>query len=316
MAEAAKTIAILGHVRPDGDCVGACLAVYNYLKEEIPEREIQIYLEEPPVKFSYLKGFEMISQNAGTGKIYDLCICLDASDKERLGNFAPYLDHARHSLCVDHHVTNIGYCEKNEILADISSTCEHLCRFMEKDRISKAVAECLYTGILHDTNVFKNSNTSGRTMETAGMLMDKGINFNRIINESFYQKTYIQNQILGRALLESITLLDGKCIFSVIREKDIAFYGVTGSDFEGIVEQLQITAGVECAIFMYEVSNHYYKVSMRSGEKIDVAKIAAYFGGGGHVRAAGCSMGGSVHDVVNNLTLHIEQQLNAWEQEH
>ena len=78
---------------------------------------------------------------------------------------------------------------------------------------------------------------------------------------------------------------------------------------EGIVNQLRITKGVECAIFMYEVGNLEYKVSLRSCKYVDVSKVAAFFGGGGHVRAAGCTMSGSVHDVVNNLSGHIEKQL-------
>lgn len=313
MAKAARSIAILGHIRPDGDCVSSCLAVYNYFLEHYPETRIQVYLEKPPARFSYLKNIDKISQDAGTGTIYDLCVCLDASSKERLGEFAVYLESSRHSICIDHHVTNLGYCERNEIRPDASSTCEFLFGFLEEEEISKAVAECIYTGILHDTNIFKNSNTSGMTMAIAGKMMDKGVNFGRIIDDSFYRKTYVQNQILGRALLESITFMDGKCIFTAVKSRDMEFYGVDGSDLEGIVEQLRITEGVECAIFMYELESHVYKVSMRSNEYVDVAKVASYFGGGGHVRAAGCSIGGSVYDVINNLSLHIERQIYAHE---
>jgi len=111
---------------------------------------------------------------------------------------------------------------------------------------------------------------------------------------SFYKKTYVQNQILGRALLESVTFLDGKCIFGALRQKDMNFYGVTSADLDGIVDQLRVTEGVECAIFLYETENHVFKVSMRSNHLVDVSKVAAFFGGGGHVRAAGCTMSGSV----------------------
>ena len=85
--------------------------------------------------------------------------------------------------------------------ADASATCELLYDFLDEEKISKEVAECIYTGILHDTNVFKNSNTTERTMQVAGAMMAKGINFSRIIDESFYKKTYVQNQIMGRAVL-------------------------------------------------------------------------------------------------------------------
>ena len=89
------------------------------------------------------------------------------------------------------------------------------------------------------------------------------------------------------------------------------FYGVTSKDMEGIVVQLRVTEGVECAIFMYETAFQEFRVSMRSNHIVDVSKIAAYFGGGGHIRAAGCTMSGRIHDVINNLSLHIEKQLQA-----
>lgn len=309
MAENADTIAILGHVRPDGDCVGSCLAVCNYLLEQYPEKTVQVYLEKPADKFSYLKYFDTISQDARTGIVYDLCICLDSGDKGRLGDFAVYLDQAEHSICLDHHVTNTGYGQENVVLAEASSTCEVVFGFLEEEKISREVAECLYTGIVHDTNVFKNSNTSAYTMEVAGKMMDKGIDFGRIIDETFFRKTYVQNQILGRALLESISFMDGKCIFAAVRQKDMDFYGADSSDLDGIVDQLRVTDGVECAIFLHETDPHIYKVSMRSNRLVDVSQVAAYFGGGGHVRAAGCTISGSVHDVINNLSIHIAEQL-------
>ena len=312
MVEAAGTIAIAGHVRPDGDCVGSCLAVCNYITEQYPEKTVDVYLETPPAKFSYLKQFERISSDSNTGKQYELCICLDSGDRERLGNNVVYLDTAKTSICLDHHITNKGYAAKNFVNANASATCEFLYDFLDEEKISKEVAECIYTGIIHDTNVFKNSNTTAKTMEVAGVMMEKGINFSQIIDGSFYKKTYVQNQIMGRAVLESVLFLDGKCIFSVVRKQDMDFYGVEASDLDGIVDQLRVTDGVEVAIFLHETENHVYKVSMRSNNFVNVSKVASFFGGGGHVRAAGCTMSGSVHDVINNLSALIEKQIKEY----
>ena len=308
MIETAETIAVLGHIHPDGDCVGSCLAVCNYIREQYPEKVVQVYLEKPPVKFNYLKYFDEICQDAHTGKTYDLCICLDSAALDRLGEFAAYLDSAQASICLDHHVTNSGYAQENFVL-EASSASEVVYGFLDLDKISKETAECIYTGILHDTNVFKNSNTTEHTMEVAGKMMSKGINFAKIIDESFYRKTYVQNQILGRALLESVVFLHGTCIFSVVRRRDMEFYGVESNDLDGIVDQMRITEGVEVAIFLYEIENHVFKVSMRSNNYVNVSKVAAYFGGGGHIRASGCTMNGSVHDVINNLSGQIEAQM-------
>ena len=98
-------------------------------------------------------------------------------------------------------------------------------------------------------------------------------------------------------------------IFAAVRKKILDFYQVGTKDLDGIVDQLRVTQGVECAILLYETASQEFKVSMRSNRVVDVSRIAAYFGGGGHVRAAGCSMTGSVHDVINNLSEHIEKQL-------
>lgn len=311
MIEAADTIAILGHIHPDGDCVGSCLAVYNYIREQYPEKTVQVYLEKPPVKFNYLNGFDEISQDTQSGKTYDLCICLDSAALDRLGEFVCYFNSAAATICLDHHITNAGYAQENFVL-EASSASEVVYGFLDLEKISTKTAECIYTGILHDTNVFKNSNTTEHTMEVAGKMMSKGINFAKIIDESFYRKTYVQNQILGRALLESVVFLHGACIFSVARRKDMEFYGVNSSDLDGIVDQLRITEGVEVAIFLYEIENHVFKVSMRSNNYINVSKVASYFGGGGHIRAAGCTMNGSVHDVINNLSGQIEAQMKEY----
>ena len=308
MIDQAGKIVILGHVNPDGDCVGSCLAVYNYIKEWDSSKAVTVRLERAPSKFSYLSGFDAIETEAGE-ETYDLCICLDSSDEERLGDFKSCFDRSAKTICIDHHITNRGYAQENVIDGHASSACEVVYGQLDESRISKHVAECIYTGIIHDTGVFKYSNTSRKTMEIAGRMMEKGIDFGTIIDGSFYKKTYMQSQILGRALLESITFLDGRCIFSVVRKKDMDFYGVEKSDLDGIVDQLRVIDGIECAIFLYETGIHQFKVSLRSNSIVDVSRIAAYFGGGGHVRAAGCTMSGSVHDVVNNLSAHTAEQL-------
>lgn len=306
----AASVVILGHVNPDGDCMGSCLAMYRYAKKRKPEADVRVCLKNFPEKFSYLEGYDMIQEEVGQ-EAFDLCICLDCSDKERLGEFVVYLETAKATVCVDHHVTNTGYAQENIVQAGASSTAEVLYGQLSQDQIDKEMAECLYTGIVHDTGVFRYSSTTARTMEIAGKLMETGIDFTKIIDDSFYRKTYLQSQILGRALMECIRFMDGRCIFTVVKSQDMEFYGVGPKDLDGIVDQLRTIDGVECAIFMYEIDNHMYKVSMRSNYVVDVSRIADYFGGGGHVRAAGCTMSGSIHDVVNNLSGHIEKQLLA-----
>ncbi len=304
-----KTVAISGHIRPDGDCVGACLGVWNYIQDNYPDIEARVYLEQVVPKFQFLRGADKVKTDCSEEQAYDLFISLDASDRERLGAAVRYLDTARYKICIDHHITNQGFADENWIVPEASSASELVWETMEEEKISKYTAEAIYMGIVHDTGVFQYSSTSQKTMQIAGSLMAKGIDFSRIVDETYYKKTYMQNQILGRALVESILLLDGRVIVGRIREKDLAFYGAGPADLDGIVSQLRVTDGVEVAVFLYETGNHEYKVSLRSNGETDVSAICSYFGGGGHVKAAGCTMHGTFYDVVNNLTLHIERQL-------
>ena len=143
--------------------------------------------------------------------------------------------------------------------------------------------------------------------------MAKGIDFTKIVKDSFYTKTYAQNQIMGRTVMESIMLLNQKVIVGSVRTKQMQCYGITPKDLDGIVNQLQNTQGVEVAIFLYEVGMDEFKVSLRSNGIVDVARVAQFFGGGGHRLAAGCTLCGTVHDVVNMLTGDIEEQLQEYE---
>lgn len=304
-----NTVAIAGHVRPDGDCVGSCMGLYLYLKENYPEIATDVYLELPGEQFSFLSCFEEIKTAYEPGKVYDLLITLDVSDKNRIGVALEGYETAKKRVCIDHHISNRGLGDVNEIRPNASSTCEVLYTLLEEEKVSKVVAEALYTGMVHDTGVFQYSCTSPETMRIAAKLMEKDIPFTKIVEESFYEKTYVQNQILGRCLMESILIMDGKCVIGVVKKKMMDFYHVEPKDLDGIVQQLRVIKGVEVAIFIYEVKPQEFKVSLRSKGKVNVNEVASYFGGGGHVLAAGCTFHGPVYDVMNNLLEIIEKQL-------
>lgn len=305
-----KSVGITGHIRPDGDCTGSVLALYNYIVENMPEIDVDLYLEQPGSEFYYLKNIDKI-KNTPEDKKYDAFFVLDCSSLDRIEPFISCFNNASKTVCIDHHVSNTGFTDLSKIEPQASSACEVLYGTMDADKISRNVAECIYTGIIHDTGVFKYSCTSKKTMEIAGEMMEKGIDYSDIIDNTFYKKTYVQNQILGRALLESVLFYDGKCIFTTVTMDEMEFYGVTGRELGGIVEQLRLTDGVEVAIFLYQTGEEEYKVSLRSKKKIDVAAIATQFGGGGHVRAAGYTAKGSVYQIINSIGELIEKQYNA-----
>lgn len=310
--KAAKKIAIAGHIRPDGDCIGSCTALYQYLmlcREELGNPQIDVYLEPFGQEFNILKGRDNIRHSFDYDDSYDLFISLDCSSLDRIGSAIPYFASAKKTICIDHHITNDNFADINHVEANASSTCEVLFNLMDEDRITKEIAESLYVGIVHDTGIFKHSSTSDNTMEIAAVLIRKGIDITKLIDETFIQKTYMQLQLLGRCLMESFRIFDGKVIISHVDRKTLEFYQASHGDLDGIIDQLRTAKGSEVAVFIYETGTSEHKVSLRSNNSIDVSKIAHFFGGGGHVRAAGCTMIGSVHDVINNLAPHIKEQL-------
>lgn len=312
MIGSAESIGIAGHLRPDGDCIGSCLSMYLYLRKCCKEKKVDVYLEYVPEKFLFIAGSGEVKKE-WDGTEYDLFMVLDSGDTERIGAGREGFLKAKNTLSIDHHISNNYFAGDNHVEPAASSTCEVLYRLFDPVQIDLEIAQALYVGIIHDTGVFKHSNTSGETLRIAAELVDKGVPFSRIIDESFYQKSYLQNQLMGRCMLESILLMHGACIFSVVTKRAMDFYGAGSKDLAGVVNQLIETEGVEIAIFLHETTNREYKVSLRSREKVDVSEIALFFGGGGHIRAAGCTMEGSVHDVINNLTAHVEEQLNSYQ---
>ena len=304
-----KTVGITGHIRPDGDCVGSTLGVYNYICDNMPQVDVDICLQPINDKFLFLRNSDKIKEKADGNKIYDLFIVCDCAAFDRFEDFRECFEKAGKTVVFDHHISGQEIGDMNMISPKLSSCSELIYEAMNPDKISKSTAECLYLGIIHDTGVFKYQGVTARTMQIAGKLMEKGIDFTNIIDNTFYMRTYRQSQVLGKALLESVQFCDGRCIFTVLTKRDMEFYCVTSKDLGGVVEQLRLNDTVEVAIFLYETEKNEYKVSMRSKNIVDVSKIAVFFGGGGHVRAAGCDMQGSMYDVINNLTAEIEKQL-------
>lgn len=306
----ASTIGISGHLRPDGDCIGSSMGLYLYLSKVCPGADIQVFLEKPADIFSCISRIDDIHTDFATDvKQFDVFIALDAA-KDRLGEAEILFDQAKKRINIDHHVSNSGCGDVNYLRPDASSTSELIYEVIDdKSQLDEEIAKALYIGMVHDTGVFQYSNTSPSTLRVAAELISFGFDFPDLIDKTFYEKTYVQNQILGRALLESILFMGGKCIVSMVDKKTMNFYQAKPHDLEGIVSQLRSTRGVECAIFMYQIDNLEYKVSLRSNGKVDVAKVAAFFGGGGHVRAAGVTMQGTFHDIVNNLSAQIALQL-------
>lgn len=304
-----KSVGIAGHVRPDGDCVGSTLAIYNYISDFYPDIEIELYLETIPTIFHFLKNSDKIKEAKEESKVFDLFICCDCRELARLGKAAHYFSDAKTTVCIDHHIGSKKFADYEYIIPDDSSTCELVFNCMDEQKITKEIAECLYVGMVHDTGVFQYTCTSSKTMNVAGKLMDKGIDYSRIIDETYYQKSYKQNLVLGKALLKSKLYLDNKVIVSFITKEEMDEYGVLPRHLEGIVQQLRNTKEAEVAIFLYQTDEKGYKVSTRATGDVDLTVLAQKFGGGGHAKAAGFSIYENPQSAIQKILKELEALL-------
>ena len=310
LIEEAGSIAIAGHVRPDGDCVGAVTGLYNYIKDNWPDKETDIYLEDFADVYLYAPGAEKARHTIRKDKIYDLFVILDVSDKERIGVAGEYLGTAKKTICIDHHISNSGVAQTDYIRSDMSSASEVLFTLFEEDKISKETATALYIGIICDTGCFKHSNTTRKTMETAGVLMEKGARSDVLIDAVFYSKTFMQNKLLGKCLDEAVLELGGKCIVCLVTRAMLNEFNADSKDLEGVIDQLRVTKGTEVAVLMTQIKAGEYKLSMRSNGKVDVNKVCAAYGGGGHILAAGATAHGHGADIKESFLEAIGAQFN------
>ena len=327
-----NTVALGGHVRPDGDCVGSCVGLFLYIKKNFPQKEVDVYLEPIPPAFSLITGNDQIKSQKDvsfvygelqdeettqsldvlndTVKSYDLFITLDCAGKDRLGFSTPFFDKAQSTFCIDHHISNKGFADLNYIVPEASSTSELVYSLLDDDRMDKEIADALFMGIIHDTGVFRFDNTSSTTLKVVANLMKKGVKNDEIIEKTFYERTFPQNKIIGKALLQSELILDDQCVLCVVTRDEMSRYNVSSLDLDGIVSQLWLVKDIHVAIFMYELETGDFKVSLRSSDKVDVSEIAKKFGGGGHKKAAGFEMKESSEKIVESVSSEIMKFLN------
>lgn len=308
----ADSIGITGHIRPDGDCISSTLSLWQFLKKVYPDKRIDVRLEKPSAIYDFLPGAKEIIDDRESVD-YDLFFVLD-SIADRIGKAKKHYDRAKKRINIDHHITNPGEGDEYYVDPAASSTSELIYRLIkeadpEGTYMDAALAETLYLGIIQDCGVFQYSNTSPDTLRIGAELISYSFDFPKLIEETFYEKTYVQSKMLGFALTNSVLSLDGAFIYSIVTREDMDRLGATDQDFEGIVNQLRHTRGTKVAALIHETKDGDYKVSLRSGGEVDVAKAALSFGGGGHVRAAGCTLKGKKEELADMLETELKKQI-------
>lgn len=194
-------------------------------------------------------------------------------------------------------------------MAEASSASEVLFNVLYEDKFDKTVADPMYMGIAHDSGVFRFQSTTAETMRIAAKMIDFGVKPNEILEETFYRKTYNQMMVTAKIQSETVLCMEGKCIYGVCTFDTMKKYNVTTNDLDAVIASIRNVDGVEVAMFAYQLKEDTYKISLRSKKYVDVSKIAVSFGGGGHVRAAGFEVKGTLDEVVAKVLSSIKEDL-------
>ena len=240
----------------------------------------------------------------------DLFLSLDCGDLERLGAAKEIFLKTPMHINIDHHESNTGFGLLNYVDADASSTSEIVYELIHGLLpIGAEEAAGLYAGLIYDTGGFRHSSTAPRTMQIAGELMACGIPFTAIYNEFFDARSFSEAKILGKAMENAELLFGGKAICSTITNAEIAACGGTNKELDAIINYLKGVRGVEVACFFYEKTETEVKGSFRGNDGYDVCALAQKFGGGGHIKAAGCTIAAPIARAREMVLAEVEKMV-------
>ena len=292
----ASYILVAGHVSPDGDAIGACIAMGLVLEKM--GKEYGILLENPSDQYSYLLSTAKVLSEV-PDRPCDLFIALDCADFDRLGPFKDPFEKAAISWNVDHHISNTSYGTYNHVDTSSSSASEIVFGIYEASKVEldKQIAQAVYTGIVYDTAAFKHSNTTSKTLRIASELVKEDFNFSSIIQQMFYEQPLVSAQLQGAAIRNLESYFDNELVIATLSLDEIRLYSEDGKGASGIVNALKNIKASKVAMFLYEKSEGEFKVSLRSEDPYDVCEVAKAFGGGGHIKAAGATIYGNLEEA-------------------
>lgn len=296
LIENAQSIAVAAHIRPDGDCLGAALAVKEILSGRGKPCDF-LCDAEVPWQYSFMP--KVSSMNEKREKSYDLFISVDCADEARLGNIAEVMKKSKNTVNIDHHISNTHFAALNIVSPDASSTCEMIFDLFDSEIQGDAAID-IYVGLSTDTGHFMHSNTTSRVLEIAAQLTRRGVNPSDTARALYKNNKLPKTKLIARAIQSMRFFDDGKiCIMSVLTS-DFEQLSLKLTDTEGLIDHAVAISGVDVAVCLSQQGANHYKVSLRS-KIADVSKIAAVFGGGGHVHAAGCILNGHYETVIEKL---------------
>lgn len=292
----AERIALACHINPDGDALGSMLGLAIALRSIGKDVDV-LSADGVPETLRFLPSSETVLQTS-SGGAYDLGIGMDAGDAKRLGANMDTILACPVVIDIDHHVTSGVFGNIRIVDGHRASTSElvHDLLGVLGIPLTPEIAQCLMCGIYTDTGGFRYPSTSAGTYQIGAALRAAGANADVIVANVFENRTEAAQRLLGRALVQMGRSAGGAIVWSVITLADFAATGAMDSETDGVSHALRSVRGAKVAILMREQVGGGFRTSLRCSEGIDVSKIAAQFGGGGHRLASGCTVPGATGD--------------------
>jgi phosphoesterase RecJ-like protein len=306
------TFCIVGHIRPDGDCIGSQLGLALALKNE--GKRVTVWNQDAiPQKYKFLNA-EGLFEKPRRGEKFDCVIATDCASFERLGKVGDCISDRKILVNIDHHQSNPRYGDVNWVSPREPSTGELIYRLLKVARwpITKPIADLLFTAISTDTGSFQYPNTRPGTFHAGAELVTRGANLAKICDE-VYQSYPLSRAKLLKHVYSKFRLADNDRIAWLwLKKSDFARTGSESDDTEGLIDHIRAIEPVVVACVFEEVEPELTRISLRSkNAQVNVNEIAAQFGGGGHPAAAGARIPGKPLSVQRKVIAAVKKALKA-----
>jgi phosphoesterase RecJ-like protein len=303
---------VVGHVRPDGDCIGSQLGLTLALRNE--GKKVVCWNQDPlPQKYRFLDP-EGIIQPPRRGMKFDCVIATDCASFERLGSVGPFIARRKPLINIDHHESNTLYGDLNWVSAREPSTGELIYRLLKAARwqVTRAIADCLFAAVSTDTGSFQYATTRPATLHTAGELVAHGADLARICDEVYQSYPLSRVRLLQHVYNRFRLTHNDRIAWFWLKQADFTRTGADRADSEGLIDHIRAIEPVIIACVFEELEPELTRVSLRSkSDKVNVNEVAAQFGGGGHPAAAGARIPGKPLTVQRRVLGALKKALNS-----
>lgn len=305
-----RTFCIVGHVRPDGDCVGCQLALAMALQNQ--GKDVTVWNEDRlPDKLAFLDPGKLF-QPPRPGKSFDCVVAVDAANYERLGRVGDCVRSRACLINIDHHTSNTRFGDINWVGARAPSTGELLFRLLRCASwpVTPPIADCLFTAVSTDTGSFQYPSTRPATFTVAGALVKRGANLAAICREVYQSYPLSRARLLRHVYNHFRLVLNNQIAYFWLKPSDFVQTGADRSDAEGLIDHIRAIEPVVVACAFEQMEPDLIRVSLRSKKPdVDVNRIATRLGGGGHTAAAGARIRGRPATVQRRVLASIKQAL-------